>query len=145
MSMRIEVPKVRLHMLLVISSKLGMLSQLFSSSLKLYKIGGTCLIMSPVCFMYLVERYLMVLSFFDRCFLTTKTTSAEWLIFQVGRPCSTSNSAAGMHVSEESGDRCRVEESSCTGETCSKGKKPASEATLNSKLQTENKFMKKQE
>ncbi|KAK8667985.1 hypothetical protein V6N13_105457 [Hibiscus sabdariffa] len=74
--------EVRLDMLLVVSSKLGMLSLLFSSSLKLYKIGGTCLIMSPVCFLYLVELYLMVLSFFHGYFLTTKMAFVEWHIYQ---------------------------------------------------------------
>ncbi|XVF85504.1 hypothetical protein PTKIN_Ptkin17bG0122900 [Pterospermum kingtungense] len=44
---------------------------------------------SPVCFLYLVERYLFLLSHhFQGYFFTTKTTFVEWLIYQDGMPCS---------------------------------------------------------
>ncbi|XP_022775868.1 uncharacterized protein LOC111317711 [Durio zibethinus] len=47
--------------------------------------------MSPVCFLYLVERYLLLLSFFKGNFFTTKTTFVEWLIYQDGVPSSISS------------------------------------------------------
>ncbi|KAA3466251.1 Reverse transcriptase, RNA-dependent DNA polymerase [Gossypium australe] len=37
------------------------------------------------------------------------------------------------HASDETGDNCDVEERSCKGEKSSKGKKPASKVTVNSK------------
>ncbi|XVF02939.1 hypothetical protein REPUB_Repub04eG0217800 [Reevesia pubescens] len=50
--------------------------------------------MSPVCFLYLVERYLVLLSYFKGYFFTTKTTFVEWLIYQDGIPSSTSSFVA---------------------------------------------------
>ncbi|XP_039054692.1 uncharacterized protein LOC120197159 [Hibiscus syriacus] len=47
------------------------------------------------------------------------------------------------HISEKSGDHCGEKENRCKGETCSKGKKPASEATVNPKHQDNNKSNKK--
>ncbi|XVE85514.1 hypothetical protein DITRI_Ditri17bG0096700 [Diplodiscus trichospermus] len=46
---------------------------------------------SPVCFVYLIERYLFLLSFFKGYFFTTKTTFVEWLIYQDGMSSSTSS------------------------------------------------------
>ncbi|GMI87573.1 hypothetical protein HRI_002426600, partial [Hibiscus trionum] len=45
----------------------------------------------PVCFLYLVERYLMLLSFINGYFFTTKSAFVEWLIYQDGRVGSTSS------------------------------------------------------
>ncbi|KAK8484172.1 hypothetical protein V6N13_122280 [Hibiscus sabdariffa] len=47
--------------------------------------------MSPDCFLYLVERCLMLLSFCNGYFLTTKTTFVEWFIYWDGTPSSTSS------------------------------------------------------
>ncbi|GMJ04502.1 hypothetical protein HRI_004119400 [Hibiscus trionum] len=47
--------------------------------------------MSPVCFLYLVERCLMLLSFFNGYLFTTKTTFVEWFIYQDGSSRSTSD------------------------------------------------------
>ncbi|PPD68834.1 hypothetical protein GOBAR_DD34284 [Gossypium barbadense] len=49
------------------------------------------------------------------------------------------------HASDETGDHCDVEERSCKGEKSSKGKKPASKVTVNSKPQGNNNSKKKQE
>ncbi|GMJ04492.1 hypothetical protein HRI_004118300 [Hibiscus trionum] len=49
------------------------------------------------------------------------------------------------HISEELGDHCGVKECICKGEKCTKGKKPASEASVNPKPQDNNKSKKKQE
>ncbi|KAK8583040.1 hypothetical protein V6N13_069804 [Hibiscus sabdariffa] len=56
-----------------------------------WKIGDN---MSPVCFLYLVERHILLLSFIKGYFFTTKTTFVEWIMYQDGRPCSTSSSVA---------------------------------------------------
>ncbi|WRX14403.1 hypothetical protein QQP08_006890 [Theobroma cacao] len=50
--------------------------------------------MSPVCFLYLVERYLVLLSYSKGYFFTTKATFVEWLIYQDGIPSSTSSYVA---------------------------------------------------
>ncbi|GMJ04494.1 hypothetical protein HRI_004118600 [Hibiscus trionum] len=59
--------------------------------------------MSPVCFLYLIERYLMLLTCIKGYFFTTKTTFVEWLIYQDGRPCSTSSF---MAVDQQSLEVC---------------------------------------
>ncbi|OMO60730.1 Reverse transcriptase, RNA-dependent DNA polymerase [Corchorus capsularis] len=47
--------------------------------------------MSPECLLYLVERYLFLLSSFKGVITTTQTTFVEWLIYQDGMPaCSVS-------------------------------------------------------
>ncbi|XVF85500.1 hypothetical protein PTKIN_Ptkin17bG0122600 [Pterospermum kingtungense] len=57
---------------------------------------------SPVCFLYLIERYLFLLSYsFEGYFFTTETTFVEWLIYQDGTPCSTSSSKATKQQSLE--------------------------------------------
>ncbi|XP_022776511.1 uncharacterized protein LOC111318116 isoform X2 [Durio zibethinus] len=56
---------------------------------------------SPVCFLYLVERYLLLLSYFKGYFYTTKTTFVEWLIYQDGVPSSTSSFMAVKQQSLE--------------------------------------------
>ncbi|KAK8549818.1 hypothetical protein V6N13_055384, partial [Hibiscus sabdariffa] len=47
--------------------------------------------MSPDCFLYLVERYLMLLSFCNGYLFTIKTSLVEWFIYQDGTPSSTSS------------------------------------------------------
>ncbi|XVE85517.1 hypothetical protein DITRI_Ditri17bG0097000 [Diplodiscus trichospermus] len=44
---------------------------------------------SPVCFLYLIERYLFLLSYFKGYFFTTKSTFVEWHIYQDGISSST--------------------------------------------------------
>ncbi|XVE85518.1 hypothetical protein DITRI_Ditri17bG0097100 [Diplodiscus trichospermus] len=46
---------------------------------------------SPVCFLYLIERYLFLLSCVKGYFFTTKSTFVEWLIYQDGISSSTSS------------------------------------------------------
>ncbi|XVF02940.1 hypothetical protein REPUB_Repub04eG0217900 [Reevesia pubescens] len=57
--------------------------------------------MPPACFLYLVERYLFLLSYFKGYFFTTKTTFVEWLIYQDGIPNSTSSFVAANPQSLE--------------------------------------------
>ncbi|XVF85502.1 hypothetical protein PTKIN_Ptkin17bG0122800 [Pterospermum kingtungense] len=47
--------------------------------------------MSPVCFLYLIERCLFLLSHSKGYFFTTQTTFVEWLIYQDGTRNSTSS------------------------------------------------------
>ncbi|KAK6242402.1 hypothetical protein SCA6_007791 [Theobroma cacao] len=56
---------------------------------------------SPVCFLYLVERYLVLLSYFKGYFFTTKATFVEWLIYQDGIPSSASSFVAVKQQSLE--------------------------------------------
>ncbi|MBA0619725.1 hypothetical protein Godav_005534, partial [Gossypium davidsonii] len=50
--------------------------------------------MSPVCFLYLVERHLMLLSFVNGYFFSTKSTFVEWVVYLDGRPSLTSSFVA---------------------------------------------------
>ncbi|XWS34413.1 hypothetical protein CRYUN_Cryun21dG0036400 [Craigia yunnanensis] len=56
---------------------------------------------SPACFLYLIERYLVLLSYFNGYFFTTKATFVEWLIYQDGIPSSTSGFMTVKHQSLE--------------------------------------------
>ncbi|EOY01170.1 P-loop containing nucleoside triphosphate hydrolases superfamily protein, putative [Theobroma cacao] len=51
--------------------------------------GSAASHIEEICFLYLVERYLVLLSYSKGCFFTTKATFVEWLIYQDGIPSST--------------------------------------------------------
>lgn len=57
--------------------------------------------LSPVCFLYLIERYLFLLPPFKGYFFTTKATFVEWLIYQDGTHSSTSSFMAVKQQSLE--------------------------------------------